>query len=65
MKKYYYAQIKGYLPVMGESPVDWYPMMKKFIDGVETDHEGNKVRRGYVFAQSELEATEKVRKMTW
>ncbi len=57
MKKYYYAKIDGFLPVIEETPVTWYPfMVRRDKDGNETDHEGNKVHRGYVMAQSDVEA---------
>lgn len=65
MKRYYFTKIAGFLPVMDDSkPVTWYPFITKLnAEGKETDHEGNLVYRGQVFAQSELEASESVRRM--
>jgi len=63
MKKYNYAKIDGFAVLVTEQSTDWYPYGAKVVDGNEVDHEGNRVRRGHVFAQSDTEAYEKVRKL--
>ncbi len=44
----YFVKIDGFLPVIDDKPIAWYPMQTKQVNGVETDHEGNIVRRGVI-----------------
>lgn len=56
MRRYWFAFIVGYLPVIEDKDPPWYPFMKKYVDGHECDVDGNRIYRGFVDALNDQEA---------